>query len=267
MRIAGVVAVSILIGALSIVPVRAEVGAPEKNIDLTAMVPPEVAAVIAPLVRVGVSNNSIIALQVEEQVVAGKNVSTNMQTWKYKRLENGLASLVKKSDSEDSVDHILTVCGAIDVVTTRQARMSRIVGSPIPLIESSNTDMVRKYIDLNADVAVICQPQAGSTFVVEGTVATEIKFSGTGGERTKNVQMEEKTSCQVGTPSPASSLEPTLTGDYLRVLCDTSWSNSTNRHSEFVFLKDLNFYIPLARDVTPTITSSFRIKHVEVLPQ
>lgn len=264
MKIIKAVMIGAIVSTTSIATARDETPTGGSSVELSALVPEGVKMALVPLGKLVASNNLTVKLQVEERT--GENGQGGTQLWSYKRLDSGLTSLFKQSVSSEAADSILTACGLIDIVTARQTRMSRVVGIPIPIIESSNTDSIRKYIGLSTDIVAICQPQVDSAFVIEGTVGLEMNLNGTGGARTINRQLGEKTSCHVGaTTSPASTLSPELTGDYLPMSCETSWSTLPPRHSEFAFLKDFGFYFPLAREVSPTTRSFFTIKSVDLI--
>lgn len=264
MKIISAVTIGALTLGFSIATARADTATAAGSIELGDLVPEEVKTEVAPIANLAAPNNLSVELKIDE--LAGEGSHANSQVWSYRRLDNGLTNLVKQGIGSKNSDNVLTVCGLIDIITVRQTRMSRVVAFPIPIIESSNTDSVRKYGSLKADIAAICAPRADSSFSIEGTVLLDMNFSGTGGERTINQRLDEKTSCHVGaTPSPASTLVPGLTGDYLRVSCETSWSKLPAVRSEFVFLKDLGLYFPLSRDISPTIRSSFKIKHVDLM--
>jgi len=259
---------TVMIGALmlsfSIETTRAETATAGGRTELIALVPEGVRTEVASIEKLAAPNNLTVKLQIDE--LSGGSAQASSQVWSYKRLDNGLISLVKQGISDEASDNILSACGLIDIVTARQTKMSRLAGLPIPIIETSNTDSIRKYVGLTADVTAICKPQADSTFSIEGTVSLDMNLSGTGGARTINRQLDEKTSCHVGaTPSPASTLSPQLTGDYLPVSCETSWSKLPVRRSEFVFLRDFGFYFPLSREISPTIRPSFKIRHIDLL--
>jgi hypothetical protein len=76
----------------------------------------------------------------------------------------------------------------------------------------------------------------------------------------KGTPGEDKLSCWCDTIAGLNPL-PGLTGDYLPVSCETSWSKLPAKRSEFVFLKYLGVYFQIFREILPTIKSSFKIKH------
>jgi hypothetical protein len=189
-----------------------------------------------------------------------KQISTEIRA-EYTMLENGLIGAVSESISRKNESSgrgiAMSLCGLVTLLSETNSISTNTNNSAIPIgklfvpfgFKSSLSIGTRwKLVAFEASSPSICNPAPGSEFSIKAETDVELNTSSGIFNKVRTVHRVETQNCKVGsTPIAASTLHPTLSGDYLPVSCEIRTAATTNNsgRSEKAFLLDSKRYLQL----------------------
>jgi hypothetical protein len=185
-----------------------------------------------------------------------------------------VVSNTKHANGSASAGELLTLCGLAPLLNTAGTSTSRSTETlaptgkaTIPLFFSTTTETARRWRakTFTTTAKHICMPEPGESFSYHVEVDTAFKSSNPFA-RSRTDEIVQDVSCRVGTEvRPANQVAGPFRGDALAVSCERSDAEGGVIKTEYAFLRDSLFYVPL-REVYPQMTVTRRYDAVTYRP-